>query len=287
MNPTKQLLTYIGLLMGVSWAIQILAIIATGDINSDGARIWLAGAMISPLIVTLLFLNRNKELRSKVLWKPNNQIFITSFIAVLVPILIAFIVLFLLQKFNFGHSNWFSFSTTEVSISGGPFLLGKGQQTWHAFIFNILLTGIVFGLLNSFIATGEEYAWRGLLQPILTENYGIAKGIAILGFIWSMWHLPALLAGYNYPENPVLGCFVLFPIRSIATSFFYAWLTMRNKSFIPAAIAHGALNSIQTGILSNIQLSAPNIYENVITIVVTVFFGLLFYYMLIKENENV
>jgi uncharacterized protein len=287
MNTTKQLLTYIGLLMGVSWIIQISGIIATGDINSDGARIWLAGAMISPLIVTLFFINRNKELRSKVLWKPNNQIFITSFMAVLVPILIAFIVLFLLQRFNFGHSNWFSFSANEVSISGGPFLLGKGQQSWLTFIFNILLTGLAFGLINSFIATGEEYAWRGLLQPILTEKYGIITGVAILGFIWSMWHLPALLAGYNYPENPVLGCFVLFPIRLIATSYFYAWLTMKSKSFIPAAIAHGTLNSIQTGIVSDIQLNVPNHYENVITIVATVFFGMIFYYLLIKEYKNV
>ncbi|WP_165372259.1 CPBP family intramembrane glutamic endopeptidase [Emticicia agri] len=276
MKTKKQVSIYIALLLIVSWLIQILAISITGDINSDAARIWLVGAMLSPLIVTIFFLNRNMNLRQKLLWKPNSKIFITSFFAILIPIFIAFAVLIIIQQFNYGQSEWFSFSISSVNITGGPFFLGKGIQSWLVFVANIFVTGAAFALLNALVATGEEFAWRGLLQPLLTDQFGLVKGVTILGFIWSMWHLPALLNGYNYPDNPVIGSFILFPIRLIATSYFYAWLTLKSNSFIPASIAHGALNGIQTAIVANIKMNASQIYENMITITLTVIIGLIF-----------
>jgi membrane protease YdiL (CAAX protease family) len=277
MATKKQIYYYIALLLIVSWTIQILAILITNDINSDAARIWLVGAMLSPFVVTIFFLNRNKSLKQKLLWKPNSKLFITSFFAVLIPIIIAFAVLIVIQKLNYGQSQWFSFSNSSVNISGGPFFLGKGNQSWLVFVSNIFITGTAFALLNALVATGEEFAWRGLLQPLLTDQFGLFKGITILGFIWAMWHLPALLNGYNYPDNPIIGSFLLFPLRLIATSYFYAWLTLKSKSFIPASIAHGALNGIQTAIVSNINMNTSQIYENVITIIMTVVTGLIFF----------
>jgi membrane protease YdiL (CAAX protease family) len=110
MATKKQIYFYIALLLIVSWTIQILAITITGDINSDASRIWLIGAMLSPFVVTIIFLKRNKNLKQKLLWKPNYKIFITSFFAVLIPIIIAFAVLVVIQKLTFGQSEWFSFS---------------------------------------------------------------------------------------------------------------------------------------------------------------------------------
>jgi membrane protease YdiL (CAAX protease family) len=294
MATKKQIYFYIALLLIVGWTIQILAITITGDINSDAARIWLVGAMLSPFVVTIIFLARNKNLKQKLLWKPNSKIFITSFFAVLIPIIIAFAVLIVIQNLNYGQSEWFSFSNSNVNISGGPFFLGRGNQSWLVFVSNIFITGAAFALLNAFVATGEEFAWRGLLQPLLTDQFGLFKGITILGFIWAMWHLPALLNGYNYPDNPIIGSFLLFPLRLIATSYFYSWLTLKSKSFIPASIAHGALNGIQTAIVSNIKMNTSQIYENVITIVLTIVIGLVFLTLTyrirksrLRENESV
>lgn len=289
MEIKKQIYIYIAFLLVVSWTIQILAITITGDINSEAARIWLAGSMLSPLVVTVFFLKRNKYFKEKLLWKPNSKIFTTSFFAVLIPIIIAFAVLTIIQKLNYGQSEWFRFSNSSVKITGGPFFLGKGNQSWLVFASNIFITGAAFALLNALIATGEEFAWRGLLQPLLTDQFGLFKGIAILGFIWSMWHLPALLNGYNYPDNPVIGAFVLFPLRLIAISYFYAWLTLKSRSFIPAAIAHGAGNGIQEAIVSSIKMNTSQIYENGITIVITVIFGLIFLaltYRIAKTDLN-
>lgn len=286
MATKKQIYFYIAFLLIVSWAIQIIAIFVTRDINSDDARIWLVALMFTPLVVTILYLNRNKNLKQYLLWKPNSKIFITSFFAVLIPTIIAFVVLIIIQKLNYGQPEWFIFSNSGVNIMSGPFFLGKGNQSWLIFVSNIFITGTAFAILNAFVATGEEFAWRGLLQPLLTDKFGIFKGITILGFIWSMWHLPALLNGYNYPENPILGSFVLFPIRLIATSFFYVWLTKKSNSFISASIAHGALNGIQTAVVSNIKLTTNSIYENIITIVITVIIGLVFLALTYRLNKN-
>jgi membrane protease YdiL (CAAX protease family) len=286
MATTKQIYTYMASLLIVSWTVQLPAILFTEGVYSEDARIWLALTMVSPAIVTFFFLKKNKDLRGQLLWKPNSQTFLASFIAVLIPILIAFSVLVAVQTFGYGQSEWFSFSDSGVNIKGGPFFLGKGDQSWLVFFFNVFITGAAFALLNACIASGEEVTWRGLVQPLLVAKLGFLKGICLLGFIWSMFHLPILVNGYNYPENPILGSFILFPIRLIAASYFYAWLTLKSKSFIPAAIAHGAGNGIQQAIVSNIDMNTSQIYESVLTLIVTVVIGLFFLVLTYRKEKK-
>ena len=107
-----------------------------------------------------------------------------------------------------------------------------------------------------------------------------------MGFLWAMWHLPIQLAGYNFPENQILGSFIISPIMLISVSLFYAWLTLKSNSFLPAALAHGAYNTIEEGIISNINLQVPMLYEILVKLIVTLLTGLLFMY-LINRNSNV
>jgi hypothetical protein len=51
---------------------------------------------------------------------------------------------------------------------------------------------------------------------------------------FGLWHAPVNLAGYNYPQAPVLGALVLFPIQLIAVSFIMIWLIPRARSLWPA-----------------------------------------------------
>jgi uncharacterized protein len=283
MATNKQLLSYCGLIFFLSWALQILAIATTGDINSESAETWLVGTMFVPLFVTIGFLVKDKSLRSKLAWKPNLKIFGTIIIAFLIPTVIAFLVLFVIEIMGYGHSGWFEFYPDGATISGGPFLLGMGKQSWLMFTMNILATAGAFSLMNGIPAAGEEFAWRGFLQGQLTQRYGSIK--AILGFIWSMWHLPAQLAGYNFPDNPIFGSFIISPIELIAVSFFLGWLTLKSGSFIPAAIAHGAGNSIQEGVISNINIQVPRIYEDLITLFISVAVGLVFLFFINKASK--
>jgi membrane protease YdiL (CAAX protease family) len=283
MTTRKQLIMYGSTVFLISWVLQILAITTTGDVNSAQARPWLAATMLAPTLVTIFFLIKNKSWKTYLLWRPNARILQVCLVAVIVPTLTAFLILIMVQQFGYGKSNWFSFTSIGVDISGGPFLLGVGKQHWLTFIFNILITGIVYSIINGMVAAGEEFAWRGFFQQTLMEKFGKLKGIALLGFIWSMWHLPVQLAGYNFLGYEIIGSFVLSPLQMIGASFFFGWLTLSTKSFIPAAIAHGAVNSIQEGIISNIQLEVPMIYQHWIRTAVIVFIGLLFFLLLRKK----
>lgn len=283
----KKLLIYCGLIFFVSWVIQIFIILIFKDLNSLNAKLGLSVTMISPLLVTIGFMISNKNLRTKLLWKPKRNVFCISLLAIVISTITAFIVLFVMQYLSLGHSGWFEFSSSSVAISGGPFLLGLGQQTWIFFIFNILITAIVYSLLTGIIAIGEEFAWRGFLQGILIERYGIIKGIIFLGFLWAMWHLPIQLAGYNYSDNPVLGSLIISPLMLISVSFFYAWLTLKSNSFLPAAIAHGAFNTIEEGVILNINLEVPMLYLISIKLVVTLLTGLVFIYLIRQKSFNI
>lgn len=255
----KHLITYCISLFLVSWALQLTAIFATEGFEDPRMSWWLGAAMLTPSIVTIFFLRTYPSFRAKLLWRPSWNLIYATFLAVLVPILMGLLVLFVTEYFHWGKSQWFNFLGNEVGISGGPFVLGLGNQTWIVFALNLFLTGLVFALLNSFVAAGEELAWRGLLQGLLIERLGMWKGILLLGFIWSMWHLPIQLAGYNYPQNPILGSLLISPLLMISYSVYLAWITVYSKSFIPAAISHGALNGIQEGIIYHIDLNVPEI----------------------------
>lgn len=281
----KQLSIYCGVLFLVSWALQILTLLTTNDLDSLPAKLGLATTMISPLLVTLGFIIANKSLRKEIWWKPNKFIFTASFLAIIIPTITAFIVVFIMESLHYGQSTWFAFSNSGVTLSGGPFLLGVGEQGWLFFASNILVTAIAYSLLTGTIAVGEEFAWRGLLQGVLIEKFGTINGIVILGFLWAMWHLPIQLAGYNYPENEILGSFIISPIMLIAVSLFYAWLTLKSGSFIPAAIAHGAFNTIEEGIISNIDLNVPILYLTLVKLVVTFLTGLLFMCLINRRTK--
>ena len=106
-----------------------------------------------------------------------------------------------------------------VSIKGVAMIFGASPQPIALFIGNFLLSFFVGNLIYMVaFALGEEYGWRGHLQPLLLQKYAIKQAFVVLGIIWGLWHLPAILLGHNYPEYPLLGGFVLMPITCIAFS---------------------------------------------------------------------
>jgi membrane protease YdiL (CAAX protease family) len=124
-------------------------------------------------------------------------------------------------------------------------MLGSGNQSFAFFALNLSVTLCVAALLFGLIGgLGEELGWRATLQGELERRFGALRGTVIVGAIWAFWHLPANLAGYNDNVHPYLNALLLFPLRVILMSFYYAWLTKRSQSVWPAAFAHGANNAI-------------------------------------------
>jgi len=251
------LLTY-----ALGWGLQFVAIRQSGgDLESDAATLWLVATMFVPALAAAVFLIFHKPSRNGLLWRPTWAMIPMLVAAVAIPTLTAFGVMGVVEAMGWGRSGWFAVWAAGVEIAGGPWLLGEGMQAWPLFLANVALTGAAFAGISGLAAIGEEFGWRAFLQGHLIDRLGLAHGVVLLGLIWSFWHLPALLAGYNYPETPLLGALVIFPIELVAVSVFLAWLTLSARSFWPAVIAHGAGNSIQEGIIGNLKMAAPRLYR--------------------------
>jgi membrane protease YdiL (CAAX protease family) len=106
-----------------------------------------------------------------------------------------------------------------------------------------LLNGIIAGVtLNAIFAFGEELGWRGFLQ----EEFGYMgpwKSSAIIGAVWGLWHAPLIVQGYNFPDHPYIGVFLMI----IATTFLgiiISYLTKRSGTILTAAFFHGVFNAV-------------------------------------------
>jgi len=92
------------------------------------------------------------------------------------------------------------------------------------------------------VAFGEEYGWRGYLQPRLMP-LGEIRGSLIIGVIWSLWHLPVLLAGLLYGGNTPWLVLLIFVFTVTMSTFAYTWLAKASHySTILASIFHGSSN---------------------------------------------
>lgn len=92
-------------------------------------------------------------------------------------------------------------------------------------------------------ALGEEIGWRGWLWQKL-KPLGFLGALTAGGAIWSLWHLPIVLIGHNYPGAPRPLAIGMFLIACIAMNFLFGAITERSGGNpIPAAFAHATVNS--------------------------------------------
>jgi membrane protease YdiL (CAAX protease family) len=104
-------------------------------------------------------------------------------------------------------------------------------------VFQTIVLGPFLGLLVTF---GEEYGWRGYLQPAL-YGLGKVKGVALLGVIWGIWHWPVIWMGYNFPGNPILGS-LLMVLYCVGLGFFLGYAVLKAKGLWIAAFLHALAN---------------------------------------------
>lgn len=241
---------FLGSLLIFSWLFQLAAIYAVGDITSPAIVPWLAATMFIPSLWSIVYLTAfNREAWKAIQFRPGNPTYLIA--ASLIPAAIAVGVLALMVQQGWATSAYFGFSAAGVNVSDGPWVMGDGLQGWGYFAANIAATAIYFACLNSVFALGEEFGWRGLLQHNTIARLGFFRGVALLGFVWGIWHVPVNIAGYNHPDAPILGALILFPIELTAMSFIMACVTLHARSFWPAVLIHGSTNGIAQGLLSS------------------------------------
>lgn len=116
----------------------------------------------------------------------------------------------------------------------------------------------VSGFVVALVLTGgiEEPGWRGFMQPRLQRSYSALTAAVIVGFVWTIWHLPMhvflpeLSGGFD--TISLLSRAVTVPLAIV-----YAWLyNATDGSVIIAMLFHAGWNSSQSLIL------APSLAES-------------------------
>ncbi|WP_062948205.1 CPBP family intramembrane glutamic endopeptidase [Brachybacterium sp. sponge] len=127
-----------------------------------------------------------------------------------------------------------------------------GQEIPAIALVLITAATVFAGLLVTTLATlGEEIGWRGWLWLALTP-LGRIPATLVGGVIWSLWHLPVVLIGYNYPGADRAAAVAMFLLPCIAMTLLFGALTDRaSGSPLPAALAHAGINTL-SGVLLGI-----------------------------------
>ncbi len=252
---SRALALFLGSLLFVSWGLQFVALDTVGDVRSKDLTPWLIGLMFAPMLWSVAYLALfNRQAWRLIRFWPGNPLYLV--LGALIPAGLAFATLYVSLQQGWGGSSYFTFAADGANVVRGPWVMGAGQQDWLLFAVNVAATALLFACVNSIAAVGEEFGWRGVLQHHMIERMGFWPGVAVLGFVWGIWHAPINLAGYNYGAAPELGALIIFPIELIAISFIMAWLTIRARSFWPAVLMHGSGNGIEDGVISSIVLGA-------------------------------
>jgi membrane protease YdiL (CAAX protease family) len=153
-------------------------------------------------------------------------------------ILISFCISMLLPSVHFSTS-----FEGIIPYGGNPFLFRNTatahNQYWLFLVF--ILQAIILGItINAFFAFFEEIAWRGFLF-IELNKIGFLGCAIVTGIIWGAWHAPIILEGYNFPQHPLIGVFIMI-FACIFLSIFLNYLRIRSNSLLIPSFFHGVLN---------------------------------------------
>jgi len=111
------------------------------------------------------------------------------------------------------------------------------------FVLLQVVQAIVAGYtINAVFAFGEELGWRGYLLKAFQGKKFLLVSL-ITGAVWGIWHFPLILIGHNYPQHPIAGV-AMMVIFCILLSPMMAYIVIKSKSVITAAIFHGSINAI-------------------------------------------
>ena len=137
----------------------------------------------------------------------------------------------------------FSLALAAALLAGAsPPSIGLDELAGAAAIF---VAALIF-------VTGEEYGWRGYLQPALQARWPALVAALLVGGVWAAWHAPLFLD----PEAIQSGVPPLaFLALGVGLAVLMAWIYNSTGDGLPLVIlAHAAMNAS----LGAIALALPD-----------------------------
>jgi CAAX protease family protein len=120
----------------------------------------------------------------------------------------------------------------------------------------IIAAALGGAVISSPVFWGEEFGWRGYLQPRLFGDRPLAAAIGT-GLAWGIFHYPVILVGYQGYENVSFGL-AIFPVFTILQSIILGWLRQRTGSIWASCLGHAAANGIGGSLTAYLFLNSGN-----------------------------
>jgi uncharacterized protein len=117
-----------------------------------------------------------------------------------------------------------------------PVSTSAGRIATHP--LKILENVLLYTAISLPFAFGEEFGWRGYAQGKLVRQFGLVRGLLLLGIIWGFWHTPIYYFTGVYPEHPILGPFVMTPIDNLLAVIPMGWLYIRSRNIWVPTLTH-------------------------------------------------
>jgi membrane protease YdiL (CAAX protease family) len=110
----------------------------------------------------------------------------------------------------------------------------------RAFGAPVLLLPILLLVLTGTDGLGEELAWRSFALPRLLAGHSALDASLIVGFFWSLWHLPLLWTdGIQEQQLPVWLLLLDIPAKFVP----FTWVFLHTRgSVLVAALLYGSTN---------------------------------------------
>ncbi|MGT2906816.1 CPBP family intramembrane glutamic endopeptidase [Streptococcus dentiloxodontae] len=142
--------------------------------------------------------------------------------------------------------NQFSLGFESLQSTLASSGISKGSVPLQLVVLAQFFAAVTYApFFNSLLALGEEIGWRGYLYPALRKRFSLVQSHILVGLIWSLWHLPINLQGYNYGLTyfayPWLGVLAMF-IFCFSLGVLLSWVVEKTGSIWSSALMHGAVN---------------------------------------------
>lgn len=246
MSNKRTILLFVVLAYGFAWIIWLALWLSGIGLNSPWSQLASIVAMWMPALAVFLLGKITKKtsgIKSKLVvnLKRNWRFYL---LAIWLPAVISFLgagLYFLVFPNNF--SLGFEFIQAIFQEKG---ILQSPIPLSSLVLIQMLASLTYAPFLNSLFALGEEIGWRGYLYPALRERFSLVQTHVLLGLIWSLWHLPINLQGFNYGLTyfayPVLGIVAMF-LFCFSVGILLSWLMEKTGSIWASALFHGAINA--------------------------------------------